>query len=487
MLPDLSRWIKTVLAGILGALLLVSLLAREDITVNAMDFTLGLQVFEHGYTVIDIPPLGTVRARTHQFPLLFRVTLRNINLERLSALVHSEQPRALFAGMRDDLRRQVVRFLLRALALAFVGGLGAGFALYRRGRDAAVAGFAGLLFFALLFGIAYYTYDEAAFREPEFHGIVEAAPWLIGVAEEALAAVQDLDAKLKIVADNLLVLFDSLSDLGREGGAAEGELKVLHISDIHNNPIGVSLAKQIAVSFRADIIVDTGDITDYGTRLEAELLRGIEEIGLPWIFVPGNHDSPAVIETLRNLENVWVLEDDVAIFPDLDFAVAGAADPSSQGAAIQIPSREQYKEVAQKLRLKIDQAEVAPPIIAGHHVYLVEEFAGRYAVLLYGHSHRADIRVRDNALMVNAGTTGGAGIRGLMAQGELPYTMVLLHFNRDGHGWYASVADVITVNKLDSGFVLERQLLHQPRPPLPLQQQEGEFPRNGEEKEEEGS
>jgi hypothetical protein len=89
--------------------------------------------------------------------------------------------------------------------------------------------------------------------------------------------------------------------------------------------------------------------------------------------------------------------------------------------------------------------------------------------------------------MVNAGTTGEAGIRGLMAQGELPYTMVLLHFNRDGHGWYASVADVITVNKLDSGFVLERQLLHQPRPPLPLQQQEGEFPRNGEEKEEEGS
>ena len=117
---------------------------------------------------------------------------------------------------------------------------------------------------------------------------------------------------------------------------------------------------------------------------------------MPWIFVSGNHDSPAVIETLRNLKIVWVLEDDVAaFFPIWIRSSWGGRSLFLQGAAIQISVPGTVQGSCPKAAPpKIDQAEVAPPIIAGHHVYLVEEFAGRYAVLLYGHSHRADIRVR---------------------------------------------------------------------------------------------
>jgi len=472
-LPNLTNFIKVALVGILGALLLVSVLSTQKITINALDFSIGLHVFDKGYTAIDIPPLGTIRARTHQLPLMFRISLQNINLERLSDLVTAQDPELIFEEIQDTLRHQAIGFLLRTLAVSFVGGFGAAFLLFREGKKALFAGIAGLLAFSILIGSALLTYDEKAFREPEFEGIVEAAPWLMGVAEEALVAVQGLDEKMKIVTDNLLVLFESLRYLGGGGGSVDGELKVLHISDIHNNPIGVSLAKQMAVSFGVDLIIDTGDLTDYGTPLEADLISGIEEINLPWLFVPGNHDSPSVIQSFQELDNVIVIEEGVIYLEELDIAIAGAADPSSQTSAMTVAPRDVYKEAAARLRDKISQADIAPSIIVGHHAYLLDELSDLYAVMLHGHSHRVSIQVKENALVVDAGTTGGAGIRGLMTPNEMPFTMVLLHFNRRNAGWYAAAADVITVHQLDAGFILERHLLRQPSPPVPLEEQEG--------------
>ncbi len=471
-MPDFSGAIKVSLVGILGALLLVSALSSQTITINAMDFSLGLQVLDKGYTVIDIPPLGTIRARTHQPPLMFRIGLKNINLDRLGELVAAQEPKEIFSELQLILRRQVIAFLLRTIAVAFVGGFGAGLALFRRLKTALLSGLVGLLCFAVLIGFSAYTFDEAAFREPEFEGIMEAAPWLMGVAEEALVAVQGLDEQLKIISDNLLILFESLRYLGGGGSIVDGEIKILHISDIHNNPIGISLAKQLASSFAVDLIIDTGDLTDYGTPLEADLVAGIEELGLPWIFVPGNHDSPSVIETFQGMDNVYVLTEDVLYFEDLGMAVAGVADPAAESMAMTIPSREEYLNAARRLREKINQSQHKPSLIAAHHPYILEEFTDLYVLLLHGHSHRVNFRTLDNALAVDAGSAGGAGIRGLMTPGELPYSMVLLHCNRRGDEWFATAADVITVSQLDAGFVLERHLLRQPIPPALLDTEE---------------
>jgi predicted phosphodiesterase len=483
MLPDFSGLIKIALVGILGALLLVTALSSQDITINAMDFSLGLRVLDKGYTAIEIPPLGIIRARTHQPPLTFRIALKNINLDRLGELVEAQEPKAIFAELQAVLRRQVLAFLFRTIAVAFAGGLGAGLLIFRRVKPAFLAGLVGFLCFSLAIGAAALTFDETAFREPEFEGIVEVAPWLMGVAEEALVAVQGLDEKLKVISDNLLFLFESLRYLSGGGGTVEGELKILHVSDIHNNPIGVSLAKQLAVSFDVDLIVDTGDLTDYGTPLEADLLRGIEETGRPWIFVPGNHDSPSVIETFQELDNVFVLAEDVLYLEDLDLTVAGVADPAAHSTAMTVPPREEYQEAARRLQEVIEQSQRQPSLIVAHHPHILEEFTSKYCLLLHGHSHRMNIRVVDNSLLVDAGSTGGAGIRGLMTQGELPYSMVLLHCNRRGEGWFATAADVITVNRLDAGFILERQLLRQPIPPYLLEAEPEPEPDEAEEEE----
>ena len=473
-MPDLTGIIKIALVGILGALLVVSSFSSHDITINALDFSLGLEIVDQGYTVIDIPPLGTVRAQTHQFPLMFRISLKNINLERLSNLVAAEEPKSIFRELQAAFRRQVTAFLIRLIILSFVGGFGAGCLFFRSGKKALLSGLIGLLAFGTLLGSAVFTYDETAFREPEFNGIIEAAPWLLGVAEEALVAVKSLDEKIEIVSGNLLILFESLRYLGGGEGTVDGELKILHVSDFHNNPIGVSLARQLAVSFGVDLVIDTGDATDFGTPIEADLISGIDEAGLPWLFVPGNHDSPIVVEALEQLDNIHVLHEDVIYLEDLDFAVAGLADPAAQTNAATVRAKTEYVEAAAGLRRKIEQAEHKPSIIIAHHLWAVQEFSDMYAVLLHGHGHRAEIKVVGNALMIDAGTSGGAGIRGLMTRDELPFSMVLLHFNRNGDRWVAVAADVVTVHQLNAGFVLERHLLHQPQAPADQGVEEGE-------------
>jgi predicted phosphodiesterase len=463
-LPDLTGIIKIFLVGILGALLLVSLLSSQDVTIQALDFTIALQIFDKGYTVIDLPPLGTIRAQTHQMPLMFRISLKNINLDRLSDLVAAQDPERVFAEIQETLRRQVTVFLGRIVALSFLGGVGAGYLYFRNASKSLYAGLAGLLAFSILVGSAVFTYDETAFREPAFEGIVEAAPWLMGVAEEALAAVEGLDAKMQIVTSNLMVLFESLKFLGGQG-IIEGELKILHVSDIHNNPIGVSLASQMAESFGVNLIIDTGDATDYGTPLESDFIARIDAIGLPWVFVPGNHDSPAVVEAFRELENAIVLMEDVVYLEDLDIAIAGVSDPAAETVAMAVRPRAEYKAAADRLKDRIRESSYEPAIIIAHHIYVVEEFIDTYSVLLHGHSHRVNIRTLSNSVVIDAGTTGGAGIRGLMTRDEMPFSMILLHFNRvDGGRWVVTAADVIKVHQLNAGFIIERQLLNQPLP-----------------------
>ena len=463
-MPNLTGIIKIFLVGVLGALLMVSLLSTQNITVQAMDFSLGLQIFDRGYTVINLPPIGTIRAQTHQMPLMFTISLKNINLDRLSDLVAAQDAEQVFADIQDNLRSQVVGFLARILALAFVGGVGFGYLYFRNPKKSLLAGLAGLLAFSILLGSAVFTYNEEAFREPEFVGIIEAAPWLMGVAEEALAAVEGLDATMQIVSGNLLTLFESLRYIGGGGGIVDGELKILHVSDIHNNPIGVSLAGQMAASFGVDLIIDTGDASDYGTPLEADLIARIDEIGLPWIFVPGNHDSPVIVQAFRALDNAIVLEEDLVYLEEHDIAIAGVSDPAAESVAMAVRPRIEYKAAAARLNERIKESSHRPAIIVAHHIYVVEEFTDLYTVLLHGHSHRVNIRTLNNAVVIDSGTTGGAGIRGLMTRDELPFSMILLHLNQvDGH-WLAKAADVITVHQLNSGFIVERQLLNQPVP-----------------------
>ena len=53
-----------------------------------------------------------------------------------------------------------------------------------------------------------------------------------------------------------------------------------------------------------DLIIDTGDLTDWGTPLEAEIITRIEELAIPYLFAAGNHEAPDVLARLGQTSNV---------------------------------------------------------------------------------------------------------------------------------------------------------------------------------------
>src|SRR5690606_33036689 len=89
-------------------------------------------------------------------------------------------------------------------------------------------------------GSAWATYDPESFREPEYSGALKSAPWMIGLADQALQGAGRLGQRLAAVAEGIDAMVERL-EAPEAFGARPGELTVLVVSDIHNNPAAVDL------------------------------------------------------------------------------------------------------------------------------------------------------------------------------------------------------------------------------------------------------
>ncbi|HZK25902.1 MAG TPA: metallophosphoesterase [Oscillospiraceae bacterium] len=458
MFRENRRQIFTLLLlAIIGMVAFVSLLGTFTTGMEALQVELGLQIFDRGYTQLEIPPLGRVRAQTHLPPLMLKVRLDNINLQQLQELMEHTDDEAYLANLQDTARRKIEIFIARLLALAFIGGFAGPFFFGIRERKQLIAaGLIGIIVLGSLLAGAYFSYQPLAFMNPEFEGILKAAPWLFGILEEALFSVQTLGEQLELVAVSINSLFQQVERL-EPLGTTEGDLKVVHVSDLHNNPAGIDFLRQVIDTFNVHMVIDTGDITDFGTEIEAALADPIEEFGIPYIFVPGNHDSPGVIERMKTLANVTVLEE--AQIEVLGLRIAGIVDPSAGDSGMVVAVEPVLDEYARRLEKLIKKSGQSPHIVAAHHPRIASFFLPQIPVVLTGHLHRYDIRVQSGSVMINAGTTGAAGIRGLQTGQETPYSLVLLHFGLRSDGeLYLKAADTIHVYQLRSGFSLERRL-----------------------------
>lgn len=446
-----------VLLAVIGMLTFVSLFGTYTTVLEAFQIEFSLLVFDHGYTQLEVPPLGIIRAQTHLSPLMLRARLLNVDLAQLRLLLDKAEDQAYLDALRAKARWEINVFLVRLLFLAFLGGAAGPIVFGERNRKKILlAGLIGMIILGCLLALSYATFQPMAFMNPEFEGILKAAPWIFGLLEESLLRVRSLGQQLELIAVNMSVLFEQIEQL-EPLGTVEGELKVVHVSDLHNNPAGMDFLAQVVDTFAVDLVIDTGDITDFGTDIEAGLASPLEHFGIPYIFVPGNHDSPNVIARLREIENVIVIEEEQ--IEVLGLRVAGIADPSAKDMGMLVAADAVLNEYAVRLHRVIDEANRLPHVVAVHHPRIAESFLGRVQVVLTGHTHQFSIKERGESVMINAGTTGASGIRGLQAREETPYSLVLLHFGRHTDGeMYLRAADVIRVFKLRSGFSLERHL-----------------------------
>ncbi|MFA4966375.1 MAG: metallophosphoesterase family protein [Thermoleophilia bacterium] len=229
-------------------------------------------------------------------------------------------------------------------------------------------------------------------------------------------------------------------------------VRLLLASDIHDNLFGMRAAARLAGGGGdpVDGVLLAGDLTDHGTRQEAQLFRRVfGALAAPVVVVGGNHeDSPAMNEFAR--AGYRVLEGEVAAFAGV--RVLGASDPLSGSARVD-------SDVALLAAASGRLADLWRTLAPRPQVLLVHDLrqaqgvaaaakaAGEVVLVAYGNDHVAGVRRDGSVLLVDAGTAGasgyeqiGAGSASAAAAGGSPepaaelrdrYTFQLLDYSRE--------------------------------------------------------
>jgi predicted MPP superfamily phosphohydrolase len=428
-----------------------------------------------------LPPAGRVDFATHRAPLAVQARIDQVDLESARALLAS--PAGLQTLQRtapDALRTATLQAGGLAAGYALAGGVGLSVLVHRRRwrRTAQVAATIAAVLTVTAATTAI-TFDADRFAQPRFEGLLSQAPY---VASQTSGLVQRLETYRSGLADivqNVTTLYAKSGQLPVIPGAGSRDvITVLHISDIHLNPLGFDLTDRLVHQFNADMVVDTGDITSWGTEVESATLARIRDVGVPYVFVRGNHDSLRTQRAVAANPNAVILDGGVAqvdglvlaglgdprFTPDAQVTLpnvssapgtpptsgrssgppgaSGSAGPAPYTAAQAVrPGEDPELVEGHRLAGIIRSWNAAHPdrpvdIAAFHEPAGTPPLDGLVPLVLAGHLHTRSVHQDPNGtrLMIE-GSTGGAGASGLdeLAAGRpVPLAASVLYFARSG-------------------------------------------------------
>ncbi len=452
-----------IITALLGALLALNAVGPTNYTIEGLTFSVSALPARTGSTAIDLSPFGSVSALTHSSPLAVKVKLIYIGTGADStaakeAVTSIQGWNNIYQGLID----KVKPFLARQIMVIFSGGFFSVLIIWRsRLRTAFLSGLACTGLMAVLLFNTAQTYDVQAFREPVYCGVIALAPQLIPEPDEFMDRLEELQADTRKVVGNMNALMSSSNGLSILSAPIEdGALKkVLLISDMHSNPLGVEFVREIASAFKVDMILDSGDLTDLGTAMEAEYAAKLSSIEIPYVFCPGNHDTPEIIDFVNNLANGVVL--DGKVINTAGIKILGSPDPMARSAEVELQDSLAWESLMQaQADALIDRAaeeEVKPDIVVVHNPQAAQKLTNDFSLIVYGHTHQQSIIINNETILLNPGTSGAAGIRGLYAEQAVPYSAMVLYLTDEG---LAAAVDTIKYEPFSDRFYIERKLLH---------------------------
>ncbi|MFD8586294.1 metallophosphoesterase [Streptomyces californicus] len=407
---------------VLGAWLGLLAVGSIRTPVGPMDTTMTLRPSLTGGSKINVSPLGALELDSHIAPLRLDVDVDRLDPERSQALV--DQPER-FSNLQDEVTRDVAagtRELAVRSCVAVVSGAAAlGLVVYRRPRRALAAGGLALTLLAASGVSAYATWNPKSVLEPKFSGLLSSAPSLVGDARSIVTEFDIYQRELARLVTNVTKLYDATSTLPVYQ-PDPGTIRVLHVSDIHLNPAAWHIIASLVEQYEIDVIVDSGDTMDHGSAAENGFLDPIRDLGAPYVWVRGNHDSRVTQEYLEKFRNVRVLDDGTAVNVG-GLRIAGTGDasftPDRTGpGSNKEAARLEGMRLATALR---DQERAGTPadIAVAHDPNTARETDGTVPLVLSGHYHRRiNEQLKLGTRLKVEGSTGGGGLRAV--QNEKP-------------------------------------------------------------------
>ncbi|MGW4443881.1 metallophosphoesterase family protein [Streptomyces sp. NPDC004682] len=418
-----------------GAWLGLLVVGNVRAPVGPMDTTMALRPSLSGGTKINVSPLGALTLDSHVAPLRLDVDVDQLDPVRAQALVdHPERLSGLQQEVTDDIEHGTLDLALRSTVAVVTGATVLGLAVYRRPRRALAAGGLALALLAASGISAYATWNPRSVLEPRFSGLLSSAPSVVGNARSIVSEFDVYQKELARLVTNVTKLYDVASTLPAYQ-PDPSTIRVLHVSDIHLNPASWKIIESLVTQYKVSVIVDSGDTMDHGTAAENGFLDPIEDLGVPYVWVRGNHDSQATQRYLEHMKNVHVLDDGrAATVGGVRFA--GMGDPQftpdrSRPTGGDAAERLAGARLASALR---DQRAKGTPvdIAVAHEPVAAQETDGTVPLVLCGHLHTEGSKILPlGTRLRREGSTGGSGLRAVEGQYPAPVEASILYLDRD--------------------------------------------------------
>jgi predicted MPP superfamily phosphohydrolase/ADP-ribose pyrophosphatase YjhB (NUDIX family) len=442
--------------GLAGTWLGVTVGARRGAALGPFDVQLSAG-FGKGQTEIVLPPLGRVTADTHTAPLAFRATLREVDVQELTRLLRGRSVRQIADDVGDSVRGHVVSFAFQLLGVGILGAFLVATAVFRTSWRAVLL---SLVVSVTVVGAsqlaAWISYDSNAFRAPRFSGSLALAPRLVGEVETAAERIDAFRLELQRIVSGAARVYSQIQTRQFPGE----QIRVLHIADVHLSPLGMEFARDLAEAFDVDVVVDTGDLTSFGTPAEDLIARFVPAFDRPYLFVPGNHDAPSIEAAMARVANVTVLNGTSVRKSGITFYGLRhpVFTPNKEAAVDDAEFEARARQAGERILSDVGGMPAPPTVIGVHDDRMAESVAGRVAVVVSGHFHQPSARVLNGTLFLRTGTTGGSGFTVFTQQGGIPLSAEILYFEPGAQPTLLAF-DRITQSPESGNLSVERHLV----------------------------
>lgn len=454
------RFALAVVVGLLAALLGVGLIPAAYGPTGPTEVALRV-IPGAGETRLRFTPLGTIGADTHAAPARIELSLVEADIEALARAATSPEGRV---ELRDEVKEDLTRLAIQAAIQNFIGvvliGLAVTALLLGRGLGILAGAAAGsLLGSAALTVMILTTFDLGAFEQPSYSGALTKAQQVVEVVARGEEVLDRARSRFDVASarlSKLLVLLARPDPNPRDAGTV-----LLHVSDIHANPIGFEVTQQLAEEFRVDAIVDTGDLgsaeLDTGALssaigpVDAAIAREIRRSGVTYLYAAGNHDSPQLRRRVAAAPNVEVLDRNVTTVGALE--IMGWADPTF--STTPIPEAEK-SERRRQMSPEVAEAvvEAGPDVLAVHDPVLASASFGKVPLVIAGHTHERSESLEEGTLVLTVGSTGATGLKHLTFEAGRDYEAEILYFE----GVTLVAVDYLSFADIGGDFELSRRI-----------------------------
>ncbi|MGI5213544.1 metallophosphoesterase [Plantactinospora sp. CA-290183] len=465
--------------SVAGILIGVLLGGRMETDIGPFRAEMAITPSTEGGTTVTIPPLGALQLDSHSGPAHLSVRLGSLDQRRTEALI--DDPANLTRASRSavtDVTNGVIRVGIRTIAVSVLTTLILAALVFRNTRRVAWSGGLALLITGGSLGIAALSIRPQSIEEPRYEGLLVNAPAIVGDARRIASDYGRYADQLQRMVGNVSQLYTTVSTLPIFE-QAQGSVRVLHVSDMHLNPTAWQVVRTVVEQFKIDVVIDTGDMTDWGSEPEASFVGSINLLKVPYVFIRGNHDSAATAAAVARQPNAIVLNNSVTTVAGL--TIAGIGDPrftpdketSPNGSGALPQTVSQVTGAGQQLAATIRTAGRPVDIALVHDPASAGALANLVPLVLAGHTHNREVRelppvpgatTPPTQLHVQ-GSTGGAGLRGLEGEKPLPLAMSVLYF--DQQRALQAYDDIQVGGTGEAQVNLERHVVNPAAPPTP--------------------